>query len=137
MPNGHNLSKEYGEHDYGKCEGTCDCIYGCGCWMGSARSGGPLGLDPFGECPGNPKDNKKLPGKDDYEIVVTHRIQGLEHNLYQARQELEILKKIKKTPKAKMAEKLAAMTKERDELKKAGRDLYDLFMESIKPFANR
>ncbi len=119
MPNGHDYSREYGKHDYGKCEGTCDCIYGCGCWMGSVMSGGPLGLDPFGECPGNPKDGKKLFGKDDYEIVVTRRIRGLESRLYQVEQELEVLKEIKKTPKAKMAErikKLEAVLVEREKI---------------------
>jgi hypothetical protein len=33
---------------------TVDCAYGCGCWMGPSRSGGPDGLDPFGECPKAP-----------------------------------------------------------------------------------
>ncbi len=127
MPNGHNLSKEYGKHDYGKCEGTCDCIYGCGCWMGSARSGGPLGLDPFGECPGNPKDGIKLLGKDDYEIVVTRRIRRLEHDLYQTRQELEALKKIRKTPKAQMARRIetleTALIKRKEVLKEISKIL--------------
>lgn len=30
---------------------TSDCSNGCGCWMGRHRSGGPDGVDPFGECP--------------------------------------------------------------------------------------
>lgn len=35
---------------------TSDCLY-CDCWMGSYRSGdnSKKGIDPFGECPGNPK----------------------------------------------------------------------------------
>lgn len=33
---------------------TSDCEH-CKCWMGPSRSGGPEGVDPFGECPGNPK----------------------------------------------------------------------------------
>lgn len=47
-----------GGHFYPGCSGdqfffTSDCEYGCKCWMGQARSGGPPGIDPFGECPNN------------------------------------------------------------------------------------
>lgn len=37
--------------DPGECY-TSDCAYQCGCW-GPSRSGGPDGVDPFGECPAN------------------------------------------------------------------------------------
>ena len=47
--------KVYGSHKYEE-DGTSDCAYGCGCWMGPARSGGPI--DPFGPCPCNPKQQK-------------------------------------------------------------------------------
>jgi hypothetical protein len=30
---------------------TTDCAHGCGAWMGGSRSGAPVGVDPFGECP--------------------------------------------------------------------------------------
>lgn len=43
---------KYGSHDYGHKDGTSDCNYHCGCWMGPAHSGGPI--DPFGACPENP-----------------------------------------------------------------------------------
>jgi hypothetical protein len=33
---------------------TSDCAYGCGCWMGGTRSGGPEGVDAFGDCPKHP-----------------------------------------------------------------------------------
>jgi hypothetical protein len=33
---------------------TSDCANGCGCWMGGYRSGGPDGVNPFGECPKAP-----------------------------------------------------------------------------------
>lgn len=33
---------------------TSNCDY-CKCWMGTSRSGGPEGIDQFGDCPGNPK----------------------------------------------------------------------------------
>lgn len=36
--------------DPGDCY-TSDCSNGCGCWAGPSRSGGPDGIDPFGECP--------------------------------------------------------------------------------------
>jgi len=56
-----------GGHFYPGCEDpkdffTSDCKHGCGCWMGSSRSGGPDGVDPFGKCPENPEpDNKSEP----------------------------------------------------------------------------
>lgn len=46
-------SDKFGGHDYdngGYERGIRDCR--CGCWMGSACSGGPV--DPFGACPKNP-----------------------------------------------------------------------------------
>lgn len=30
---------------------TSDCAHGCGAWMGGSASGGPDGVDPFGDCP--------------------------------------------------------------------------------------
>jgi hypothetical protein len=81
MPNGHG-DKQYGAHDYGNTGGTSDCAYGCGCWMGPSRSGGRTGLDPFGECPNNPKDGKFLGGDADYAVVVEQRIRRLESENY-------------------------------------------------------
>ncbi|MCX6786909.1 MAG: hypothetical protein NTY93_00040 [Candidatus Kaiserbacteria bacterium] len=101
MPNGHS-KKEYGKHEYPNQEGTSDCRFDCGCWAGPARSGGPLGLDPFGACPGNPKDGQLLGGKDDYENVVTYRILDLESRVYEAE---ELLKKVSPS-KIKLAETL-------------------------------
>jgi len=45
--------KKFGKHKYAEHDGTSDCEYGCGCWMGPCRSGGKV--DPFGPCPNNPK----------------------------------------------------------------------------------
>jgi len=45
--------------------------------MGPTRSGGPIGLDPFGECPNNPEDEKRLGGDRDYRIIVERRIDDL------------------------------------------------------------
>lgn len=42
------------EHYYPDEDGTSDCQFGCGCWMGPSRSGGPDGVDPFGHCPAAP-----------------------------------------------------------------------------------
>lgn len=44
--------KKFGPHKYADHDGTSDCEYGCGCWMGPCRSGGDV--DPFGMCPNNP-----------------------------------------------------------------------------------
>jgi len=106
MPNGHS-KKEYGGHKYANHDGTSDCQFHCGCWMGPARSGGPVGLDPCGACPGNPVDGKLLGGKNDYENVVTYRIQDLESRLYKAEGHLKDVS----PDKAKLADELI-VTKE-------------------------
>jgi len=108
MPNGHDYSKEYGPHKYSH-EGTSDCEHKCGCWMGPSRSDGPIGLDPFGECPNNPKDGKRLGDKTDHEIVVTRRIRKLESRAYDGEQAIARLEKIKKTPKAKLLEQIESL----------------------------
>ena len=41
----------FGPHGYVD-DGTSDCSFGCGCWAGVCRSGGPV--DPLGPCPLNP-----------------------------------------------------------------------------------
>ncbi len=87
MPNGHG-HKEYGEHAYAD-HISSDCAHGCGCWMGSSRSGGPVGLDPGGACPKNPKDGILLGGEKDYEYVVTSRIDELSGRAYRAEQLLK------------------------------------------------
>ena len=90
MPNGLNLDIEYGEHKYDdSLHHTSDCHHGCGCSMGPSNSGGPLGLDPFGECPGNPKSGTLLPGDDDYKTVVERRIKKLKERADQAESMLE------------------------------------------------
>lgn len=83
MPNGNHERKEYGPHKY-EGEGTSDCAYGCGCWMGPSRSGGPAGIDPFGACPGNPMDWKPLGGTQDREMVISQRIKDLERRADEA-----------------------------------------------------
>ena len=118
MPNGHG-PKEYGGHKYANHDGTSDCEYGCGCWMGPARSGGPTGLDPGGTCPKNPKDGKLLGGNADYDHVVTERIQSLSSRLYRAE---DLLKRVSPS-KAKLADELAAT---KTELAEKNRLLTDL-----------
>jgi len=79
MPNGLPHDKEYGPHEYPEApHRTSDCKYGCGCSAGPTMSHGPLGLNPFGECPQNPKDGVLLGGDDDYRCVVERRIRHLE-----------------------------------------------------------
>lgn len=53
------LTELFGPHDYGKDDHTQDCAYGCGCWAGPSRSGGPV--DPFGACPKNPRQPAAKP----------------------------------------------------------------------------
>jgi len=77
MPNGHG-SKEYGKHKYVSGNGRSDCKFNCGCWVADSTSGGPLGLDPFGTCPGNALDGKLIGGQADYHHVVEQRIHDLE-----------------------------------------------------------
>lgn len=84
MPNGHDLSKEYGPHKYPDASHIiADCTHGCGCWMGIHSSSGPIGVDPSpsGECPANPADGNPVGGNADYKIVVARRIQKLESGL--------------------------------------------------------
>ena len=47
-------TKLFGPHDYKNLPMTSDCEFGCGCWMGQTRSGGPI--NPFGACPKNPNN---------------------------------------------------------------------------------
>jgi len=81
--------KKYGEHNYdpGPCFGKCK--NGCGCEMASSSSSGPVGLDPFGTCPNNPKDGKLLGGNLDYEYVVNERIESLVWRLLNVEEELK------------------------------------------------
>ena len=102
MPNGHS-SKEYGKHKYASDVGKSDCAHGCGCWVASFQSSGPVGLDPFGTCPKNPKDGELLGGNADYNHVVTERIESLSSRLYKAEERLGRVK----PSKAKLAKELA------------------------------
>ena len=98
MPNGriHRSLDDFGFHDYGEGEGTVDCKFGCGCWIGPTRGGGPVGLDhsTFGHCPNNPKQGESRP-KDDYEDCVIGRIRDLEERLHKAQEAERIVKQAK------------------------------------------
>lgn len=87
MPNGreHLKYEDFGSHlYYSRQSGTSDCEYGCGCWMGPARSGGPAGVDPFGKCPGNVQTeipvsfNAPLSEKEIQQDFINGRIAYLE-----------------------------------------------------------
>lgn len=54
-PNGHRYPGADAD-ERGEAFFTSDCAYGCGCWMGGSRSGGPDGVDPFGACPNAPNE---------------------------------------------------------------------------------
>jgi hypothetical protein len=76
MPNGHDYLREYDGHEYPNEEVSSlrYCSHGCKCYVAAFTSGGPIGLDPWGECPNNPKGGERLSGNADYDIVVTRRI---------------------------------------------------------------
>lgn len=61
-----------GTHYYPGAQGgqffTSDCANGCGCWMGSSRSGGPDGVDPFGKCPAVVEKRVEQPPKNADEL---------------------------------------------------------------------
>jgi len=92
MPNGYEL-KEYDNHLYDPLKNAY-CQYGCGCWTSIASSGksfgdGPAGIDPFGRCPKNPKNEKLLGGNADREYLIIQRIRDLESQLYDAKEQLK------------------------------------------------
>ncbi len=119
MPNGHDYNKEYGTHQYDDdVHHTSDCKHKCGCWMGPARSGGPAGVDPFGECPKNPKDGKLLGGNADQDVVIERRIRRLETKAYGAEQRAETLEKINGKKKIELYHDLEAAKEEIERLKK-------------------
>ncbi len=107
--NGQDTQKEYGDHKYENYPGTSDCKNGCGCRMSGFQSWGPLGIDPFGKCPGNPKDGKSLGGNKDYEYVVSQRIDNLESELREAKRQLQAVS----PEKIELANKIALMEEER------------------------
>ncbi len=72
------LSKEYGKHCYAE---KVYCKHGCGCWIKSLRFGGPIGIDPLGECPKNPLDGEVIGGHADQKIVMARRIKRMEEEL--------------------------------------------------------
>lgn len=49
---------KFGPHQYSDHDYTSDCLFGCGCWAGPVRSGGPV--YPFGACPKNPLPTESL-----------------------------------------------------------------------------
>jgi hypothetical protein len=73
-------SPKNGGHKY-QPEGTSDCEYGCGCWMGGFGSGGPDGIDPFGKCPKNP-------GPKAFREELVQEIEWLEGKLARKRKKL-------------------------------------------------
>ena len=120
MPNGreHRKLDEYGSHSY-NTEGTSDCIYKCGCWCGPARSGGPLGINPLGNCPNNPLDGNKQSGKLDYEDVVIGRITKLENEIVRLREFENIVKESTKNSKVDLIKRTNMLTEALSKYKKS------------------
>jgi len=131
MPNGHDYSKQYGLHNYPDTEGTHDCKNRCGCWMGPARSGGPIGVDPFGECPKNPKDGKLLGDNADQEVVVTRRIRVLERSAAEANIRAEELEEIDNSKKAEVFRENKRLKKELEELGQVLTAANNMFQRAI------
>lgn len=120
MPNGHG-PKEYGGHKYDEV-GSSDCHHGCGCSMAPASSSGPMGLDPFGICPKNPKDGLLLGGNADYEYVVNSRIDSLKSRLSSAEYHLSLVS----PGEEKLGEELAKTKRELAEIKEKMRQIQRL-----------
>jgi len=102
MPNGHRKRplSEFGKHDYAD-HGTLSCKYGCGCWAGSAMSGGPVGIDPFGQCHENVPDESR---DTDYEDLVNGRIDKLESEVYRLKEFEEIVIKSRENSKVNLVQ---------------------------------
>jgi len=82
-------NKPYGPHSYPDHGARKHCLYRCGCWKEESNSGGPVGLDPDGECPNNPTSTQLSP--KDYENVVNRRIAELKRLLAVAEGRLLLL----------------------------------------------
>ena len=126
MPNGreHLNYDDFGKHDYAT-EGTSDCSFKCGCWMGPARSGGPAGIDPFGKCPNNPIRNvhsfgDRLLNEDERrDDLINSRIRELEANVFKLKPLKKLIEKAKESSTidlllrlGKLDEKNRSMAKE-------------------------
>ncbi len=114
MPNGYNYDEErHGPHDYGEfTTGLHDCKYGCGCHMASSTSGGPAGLDPFGECPGNPIAGRSLGNlAANTDFVITRRVRGIEARMNKAE---DIVKRMRSPKKQLAADNEALKSEIRD-----------------------
>lgn len=128
MPNGYDMTRVYGGHNYGENpQGTVDCKFGCGCSCGPTSSGGPVGLDPiYGECPNNPLSGKRLEGNGDYRVVVTRRIRGLEKAVHEWRERAERAEKRVGVKKSELADKLEAAEGKIKGLKSAFRNIAEI-----------
>ncbi len=91
MPNGRkhlSYDNDFGPHKYADHDGTSDCRYGCGCWIGPTRSGAPAGVNPLGKCPQNleidelPESFGKTMSKPEIlEDYINGRIDSLEQDV--------------------------------------------------------
>jgi len=108
----HREYKVYRNHNYPYKDGTSDCSFGCGCWMGSSRSGSRFaGVDPFGKCPNNyVYDGLDLNFDQNLEDFINGRICFLESEIYRLKKFEELYNNSTSTAKIKIV-------KENSELK--------------------
>jgi hypothetical protein len=126
MPNGreHLKYEDFGNHRYASHRGTSDCEYGCGCWMGPARSGSKhAGVAPGGKCPNNytkelPLDfGKPLSNEQILFDFVNSRIQQLELKVIKLQKSDLLVQKAKKSSKIDLLKRLDEQMAENNKLK--------------------
>ena len=131
MPNGYDYSKEYGPHKYREDDGQGDCQHDCGCYMGGHHSGGPIGLDPFGECPANPKDGNLVGGSADHKIVVERRIRKLTSDLSNAEKRAKDAEEVAEKGAAGMQEERDVANKKLGSLTWALKNIHEKMVSTL------
>ena len=90
----HKSYNDYGGHQYSEGHtGRCSC----GCRMQRHSSSGPIGVDPFGNCPDNPKDKQRQAENHDYADLVNGRMAHLELRLKEASGAVKIVEQAEKS----------------------------------------
>jgi hypothetical protein len=127
MPNGreHLQYEDFGAHEYpGDVDRTSDCVHGCGCWMGPARSGSRYaGIDPFGKCPFNIKKKHRLTKEQIIEDFVNARVNHLETKVIILERYKEIFKNYESDSKESLIIKIQKIENDFNALKRAYKEL--------------
>jgi predicted nucleic acid-binding Zn-ribbon protein len=104
--------------------------------MESTHSGGPIGLDPFGECPNNPTDEKQSGKGVDHEIVVERRMIKYQHVISTLQAEnTELKKKLKDVEPSK--EELASTNNTLKSVLEETRRDFTKIEETLKKIRNK